>query len=258
MANRTGFFGNTCVEDACVGVVYVRPDQIIGETYEEIILDESIDDKAFKTKDSVSNWRKYQGEYCKNNSRLTFAVSTAFSSILLNVCEAPNVGFHLCGKSASGKTTYLSIAASVFGSPQYGVSWKTTDNAFENTDFRRNDALLILDELSEASPLKIGEIAYMLANGKGKGRMDKNCRSREVLEWRLIFLSSGEKDLSEHMAEANKTSKAGQKVRLLNIPIKDNEDSYGIFEDLHGFKDGAEFSKHLTKCSKKILRRCFC
>lgn len=91
----------------------------------------------------------------------------------------------------------------------------------------------------------------MLANGKGKHRMNKNCESREVLEWRLIFLSSGEKDLSEHMAEGNKTSKAGQKVRLLNIPAKPHEDSFGIFEDLHGFKDVAEFSKHLTKCSMK-------
>jgi putative DNA primase/helicase len=140
----------------------------------------------------------------------------------------------------------------VFGNPRnYVVSWKTTDNALENTAFRRNDALLILDELSEVSPSKVGEIAYMLANGKGKSRLNKECKSREVLEWRLIFLSSGEKDLSEHMAEANKTSKAGQKVRLLNIPAKADENSCGIFEDLHGFKDGAEFSKHLTKNSSR-------
>jgi putative DNA primase/helicase len=251
VASHTGFCGDTRVGD-----VYVRPDQIIGEAKEEIVLDESLHDKGFGMKGSLSDWRDNQGKYCENNSRLTFSVSAAFSSILLHVCEVSNVGFHLCGKSASGKSTCLSVASSVFGSPQYVVSWNTTGNAIENTAFRRNDALLILDELSEVSPLKVGEIAYMLANGKGKHRMNKNCESREVLEWRLVFLSSGEKDLSEHMAEANKASKAGQKVRLLSIPAKveaigDSESSVGIFEDLHGFKDVPEFSKHLSKCSRK-------
>jgi putative DNA primase/helicase len=96
-------------------------------------------------------------------------VSTAFASVLLRVCEIPNIGFHLLGNSSSGKTTCLNIAASVFGDANYVVSWKTTDNALENTAFKRNDALLILDELSEMSSSKAGDVAYMLANGKGKG-----------------------------------------------------------------------------------------
>jgi putative DNA primase/helicase len=237
VVNHTGFFGN----------VYVRPDLIIGETRDEIILDESIDDNAFGTKGSLSEWKDHVCKYCKNNSRLIFAVSTAFASVLLRICEIPNVGFHLVGNSSSGKTTCLNIAASVFGDPNYVVSWKTTDNALENTAFKRNDALLILDELSEMSPAKAGDVAYMLANGRGKGRMDKNCRSREILRWKLVFLSSGEIDLSAHMAEANKTSKAGQKVRLLNISAKAAVGSYGIFEDLYGFEDGAEFSNFLAE-----------
>jgi putative DNA primase/helicase len=237
VVTHTGFFGN----------IYVRPDLVIGDTQEEIILDESIDDAAFSTRGSLSDWQNYLAKYCENNSRLTFSVSTAFASVLLRVCEIPNVGFHLVGNSSSGKTTCLNIAASVFGDTNYVVSWKTTDNALENTAFKRNDALLILDELSEMSSSKAGDVAYMLANGKGKGRMDKNCKSREILRWKLVFLSSGEIDLSAHMAEANKTSKAGQKVRLLNIPAKAGRDSHGIFEDLHDFEDGAEFSNYLLE-----------
>jgi putative DNA primase/helicase len=206
IVTRTGFFGN----------VYVRPDLIIGDAKEEIILDESIDDSAFSVKGSLEDWQNRLAKYCENNSRLTFAVSAAFASMLLRVCEIPNVGFHLVGNSSSGKTTCLNLAASVFGDSNYVVSWKTTDNALENTAFKRNDALLILDELSEMSPFKAGEVAYMLANGKGKSRMDKNCKSREILLWKLVFLSSGEIDLSTHMNEVNKTSKAGQKARLLN------------------------------------------
>ena len=145
----------------------------------------------------------------------------------------------------------MNVAASVFGTRQYVVTWKATDNALENIAFKRNDALLILDELSEISPSKAGEVAYMLANGEGKKRMDKNCNVRETLSWRLIFLSSGEVDLSSHMAEENKTSKAGQKVRLLNIPAKASKNSFGIFENLMGFQDGAEFSNYLREKTSK-------
>lgn len=49
------------------------------------------------------------------------------------------------------------------------------------------------------------------------------------------------------MAEEKKTSKAGQKVRLLNIPAKADKNSHGIFEDLKGFKSGAEFADYLRE-----------
>lgn len=91
----------------------------------------------------------------------------------------------------------------------------------------------------------------MLANGQGKKRLDKNCNARETFSWTLIFLSSGEVDLSSHMAEDSKTSKAGQKVRLLNIPAKASKDSCGIFENLMGFQDGAEFSDYLRENTSK-------
>jgi uncharacterized protein (DUF927 family) len=47
VVTHTGFFGN----------VYVRPDLVIGDTRDEIILDESIDDAAFSTRGSLSDWQ---------------------------------------------------------------------------------------------------------------------------------------------------------------------------------------------------------
>lgn len=235
IASRIGFLEN----------VYVRPDLIIGETEEEIILDTSIQDNSYGTSGTLQQWNDLVARWCAGNSRLIFAISSAFASILLRPCDMPNFGFHFVGNSSSGKTTCLNIAASVFGNPKYVVSWKATDNAMKNIAFKRNDSLLILDELSEISPSKAGEVAYMLANGQGKKRLDKDCNVRETLSWRLIFLSNGEVDLNSHMAEDNKTSKAGQKIRLLNIAAKASKDSSGIFENLMEFQDGAEFSDYL-------------
>ena len=238
---KTGFF-----EDA-----YVRSDCIIGKSKNEIILDESIHDSTVTAEGNLRNWNDFIAKCCIGNSRLIFAISSAFASLLLNPCDMSNFGFHFVGNSSSGKTTCLNVAASVFGSPEYVVTWKATDNALENVAFKRNDALLILDELSEISPSKAGEVAYMLSNGQGKKRLDKNCNARETLVWRLIFLSSGEVDLASHMAEESKTSKAGQKIRLLNIPAKADNKSFGIFEELHNFKDGSEFSNYLRACTAK-------
>ena len=239
---------------SCTGFsndVYVRPDCVIGDSSEEIILDTAIQDESYSTSGTLQQWNDLVARWCVGNSRLIFAISSAFASILLQPCDMPNFGFHFVGNSSSGKTTCLNIAASVFGNPKYVVTWKATDNAMETIAFRRNDSLLILDELSEISPSKAGEVAYMLANGQGKKRLDKDCNVRETLSWRLIFLSSGEVDLNSHMAEDSKTSKAGQKIRLLNIAAKASKDSSGIFENLMGFQDGAEFSDYLRgKASK--------
>lgn len=241
LLSRTGFWEDT----------YIRPDRVIGNAKDEVILDDSVNDESVASAGTLQEWNENVAKYCLGNSRLIFAISSAFASILLKPCSITNFGFHFVGNSSSGKTTCLNVAASIFGTPQYVVTWKTTDNAMKNIAFRRNDSLLILDELSEVSPSKAGEVAYMLANGQGKKRLDKNCEARETLSWRLIFLSSGEVDLNSHMAEDSKTSKAGQKVRLLNISAKPSKESSGIFDNLMGFQDGAEFSDYLREKASK-------
>ena len=241
LISKTGFSEN----------IYVRPDRVIGDATDEIIADESIQDDSYGSSGTLQEWNDLIARWCLGNSRLIFAICAAFASIILKFCNLQNFGFHFVGNSSSGKTTCLNIAASVFGKPNYLVSWKATDNALEAIAVKRNDALLILDELSEMSASKAGEVAYMLANGQGKKRLDKNCNTRETFFWRLIFLSSGEVDLNAHMAEANKTSKAGQKVRFLNIPAKVSDKSFGIFENLMGFQDGAEFSDFLRSNASK-------
>ena len=175
-----------------------------------------------------------------------FYVSMTFASMLLKHCDTPNGGFHLAGNSSAGKTTCLRVAASVFGSPQYLRTWRATDNAVEGIAFKRNDALLVLDELSKIS-FKAGDVAYMFADGEGKERLDKNCSLKETLRWRMLFLSSGEVDLAAHLATFDKRSKAGQEVRFVSIPSNSINERQGMFEDLHGFYDVSEFGEHLQE-----------
>ena len=59
---------------------------------------------------------------------------------------------------------------------------------------------------------RVGDICYMLANGQGKARMGHAKRS-----WRVLFITSGEISLAEHMAKAGVETMIGQEVRLLEI-----------------------------------------
>jgi len=89
----------------------------------------------------------------------------------------------------------------------------------------------------------------MLGNGMGKGRASQHGFAKKQATWRLIFLSNGEIGLSQLLNEAGKKVKAGQEVRFIEIPADTEE--HGLFETLHGFEGGADFSKYLKEaCSQ--------
>ncbi|BBI45108.1 hypothetical protein ALP64_204798 [Pseudomonas syringae pv. actinidiae] len=120
-----------------------------------------------------------------------------------------------------------------------------TDNALESIAAAHSDGLLVLDEIGMCDPRIIGETVYMLGNGTGKARAnDRGQAGRQVQEWRLLFLSTGEKTLAQHMAEANKELKAGMEVRMLAVPA-DASKGLGMFDTLNGFEDAAALSDAL-------------
>lgn len=120
----------------------------------------------------------------------------------------------------------------------------------ESVAASHNDALLCLDELAEIDPREAGETAYMLANGQGKIRQTKNITLRKQLEWRTLFLSSGEISLASHISQAGKKTRGGMEVRLLDLPC-DSGAGFGIFEDIHDFSSPRELADHLRDAAKK-------
>lgn len=112
------------------------------------------------------------------------------------------------------------------------------------------DAPLLLDELAQLDPREAGEVAYMLANGSGKTRAGRTGGMRARSDWRLLFLSAGEVGLAQHMAEVGKQARAGQELRLAEIPA-DAGAGMGLFENLHESGHGAEFAKALDQATRK-------
>jgi uncharacterized protein (DUF927 family) len=223
-------------QDTAGKPVFVLPGRVVGETNDRVILQGSSHDaeKTFGSQGSLADWQANVGALCVGNSRLVMAVCAALAGPVLHLMNEENGGFHFVGASSMGKTTAVELAASVWGHRGHFVkTWRTTSNALESIAVRHNDTLLILDEISQVDAREAGDVAYMLGNGKGKARANKSADLRAISSWRLLFLSTGERSLTEHMESGAKRSMVGQEVRLVNITA-DAGQGMGLFENLHG------------------------
>lgn len=232
---------------------FVFPDgDIIGNNAERFIYQNEKADNDYTIKGTVDDWRENIGRYCEGNNRLILAVCAAFAAPLIHIAGQESGGFHFVGASSCGKSTALRVACSVYGDADYMKTWRATDNGLEGIAAAHNDTLLVLDELGQVDPAKAGDIAYMLGNGRGKARSNRSGEAKPAFTWRLLFLSSGEKDLSDCAAESNKRLKAGQEIRLLNIPAVGKQAEYGIFDHIHGFADSKAFADYLNNQVKNF------
>ncbi|WP_338453917.1 DUF927 domain-containing protein [Aeromonas veronii] len=232
---RTGWHGNA----------YVLPQGAIGPDAKGVILQTAgYAASDFTERGTLAEWQQCVAALAVGNSRLCFALSLAFAAPLLTLVGMEGGGFHLKGESTDGKTTIMKAAASVYGNPdRYSQTWRATGNAIEGIASRHNDALLCLDELGELDGKEAGQVAYMLANGQGKGRSKQDGELRERKAWRLLFLSTGELSLEDHAASAGQRTQAGMEVRTIQIPS--NTGHHGAFEWLHGMEGGRLFADTL-------------
>ena len=79
-------------------------------------------------------------------------------------------------------------------------------NGLEAVAAAHNDAVLILDELSQVDPRAAIASIYMLGNNAGKNRMNADGTPRRTSEWRISILSSGEVGLGDHAAAGPKSA----------------------------------------------------
>ena len=252
ITNRTGWH-----DAGADGPVFVLPDGAIGRDAGAWIYEsEAGPVHTFAMRGTVAEWKDEVAALCSGNSRLLFAVSVCFASPLLYPLGAESGGFHFRSNSSDGKTTALRVAASVCGGVDFMQRWRATSNGLEALASAHCDAPLLLDELAQMEPREAGEACYMLANGSGKSRAGRTGGARDRASWRLLFLSCGEIGLSEHLGEIGKTPRAGQELRLAEIPA-DAGAGLGVFENLHDFASGSEFAKALDRAARRYYGTAF-
>lgn len=246
VTNRTGWH-----DAGADGAAFVLPSGAIGPNAGQWIYEsEGGPVHTFAIRDKLGFWQSEVARLCSGNSRLLFAVSVCFASPLLYLIGGESGGFHFRSNSSDGKTTALRVAASVCGGTDFMQRWRATDNGLEALAMQHCDAPLLLDEIAQIDPRAAGEVAYMLANGSGKARAGRTGAARDRASWRLLFLSAGEIGLAEHLGEIGKVPRAGQELRLAEIPA-DAGAGLGVFERLHDYATGSDFAKALDRAARK-------
>lgn len=224
---------------------YALPDTVIGPHATRFTFQS--DTKAtdeYTQRGTLEGWQQSISALAIGNPMLVLALSTAFSGPLLARLGMDSGGLHLIGDSSTGKTTALQAAASVWGGDSFRRSWRTTANGLEGAAALFNDGLLALDEISECDPRDVGEVVYMLGNGRGKQRASRSGAARSVNRWRTSVISTGERSIATCLAEAGQLVKAGQAVRLLDIPM---QRPYGAWDCLHQYTTGPAFSDAIKR-----------
>ena len=205
--------------------------------------------KAYQPNGELTDWQQNIARYAVGNSRLCLALGASFAAPLLSLLNEESGGFHLMGDSSDGKTTATKVALSVWGKPSGSLlSWSGTKIGFSNTAAARNDGLLVLDEIGQASPHVIGDTVYSVMNGINKVQGAKQGGNRALSRWKVMMFSTGEKTPDSILKHNKGDWNAGQAARLPSIRAAAQ---YGIYDTLHGFEDGALLSEHIAQSAEK-------
>jgi putative DNA primase/helicase len=229
------------------GDSFVLPDTVIGPKAASVIFQSGEHGHEEHTQGgTLAGWQEGIAAKAVGNPLLLLTVSASFVGPLLQKCNGESGGFHLVGESSTGKSTAMDAACATWGGTGFKRSWRATGNGLEGTAAMFNDCLLALDEISECDPKQVGEIVYMLGNGRGKQRASRTGNAQSVTRWRCFVMSNGERTIATTMAEGGHKIKSGQAMRLMDIPV---EQTYGAWDNLHGAKGGREFSDAIKQAA---------
>lgn len=202
---------------------YIMPDgEIIGTPERPVLFSGRSSAAAGYTVAGTSeSWRNSVARLAYGNYAMMTGIAAALAAPLIGVAERDGFGIHFYEQSSAGKTTAQNVASSLYGSPDaLRLTWYGTALGLINEAAAHNDGLMPLDEVGQgADPISVSQSAYALFNGVGKLQGAKEGGNRDLKRWRTVAISTGEMDLETFIATAGRKTKAGQLVRLLNIPL---------------------------------------
>ncbi|WP_050861652.1 DUF927 domain-containing protein [Enterobacter kobei] len=211
---------------------YVMPDgEVIGDPETPILFNgRSAAAGGYTVAGTAESWRTSVARLAGGNPSMMLGVAASMAAPLIGLVGADGFGVHLFEQSSAGKTTTANIASSVWGEPDaLRLSWYGTALGIANEAEAHNDGLLPLDEVGQGSSAKdVATAAYTLFNGTGKLQGAKEGGNREMKRWRTVAISTGEMDIETFLSAGGLRVKAGQLVRLLNVPMEKSVKYHGL------------------------------
>jgi uncharacterized protein (DUF927 family) len=238
--------------------VFLLNGRVFGDASQTPVFQRIDRTSPFTAVGSTEDWNAGIACHAEGNLRMQLAISLAFAAPLMHLVDGEPGVFHFRGPSRLGKSIIQKVAGSAIGGRHtelgYCDSWHMTLNAAENACASHCDLLLCLDELKLVTARYAGELAYMIASGSGKQRMDKSLEAAPMKTWRVLCLSSGEISLETHVrfGDPNEGLYGGMHVRFVEIP--EPTSPFGMFDRIpNEFGSAVTFAEEL----KIRTRRCY-
>ena len=246
---------------------FVLPTQTFGRSRRPTVtvlddLDPAMTSK-YRSRGTGEEWQSQIAALSVGNIRLMFPISLSLTGPILRYVKGPRTGgFQISGSAETGKTTAAIVGGSVWGchvgterqEKGFSESWHTTGGKLELTALAHNDTTLVLDETQRAGRNArqraevLLDIAFSLAEGNERERLTNTSSARA---WRFYYLSTSNLTFSELARAGGIEIDDAHLGRLFDIPCLSSP--HGIYDTLHDFRSGEEFSDAL----KQRCRRYF-
>ena len=237
---RAGWYGNS----------FVTTNRTYGNGTDEELLFHSDMKDPHSTLGSFEGWQELS-RLIEPHSLAVLAFSCAFSGQLVTPLAIESGGFHIYGTSTDGKSTITKASCSIWGKPKdVSKSWRTTDNALENDAELRNDSFLNLDELRQATAKAVNDIIYMLTGEKGKARGSKSGKNQDTKQFSLMYTSTGEIALEDHLRRGGIELDAGLLLRFAHLS-SDAGKGYGVFECINYGSNSSDVGNRINELASK-------
>jgi hypothetical protein len=194
-----------------------------GDLSDRVVFDDAGDasgvTRHVRAAGSLGEHRQLVAELVAASPVAACAVYSALAAPLLERIGAPSYGFHLVGRSSSGKTTGLYGAGGIYGSPElrrggWLSTWETTPVGLEQRAGMSSDLPMCVDEAGLMPADKREPAVYMLIGGQGRSRGARNGGMRATATWCTVLISTGE----EELIRADR-SHAGAQVRVIQARV---------------------------------------
>jgi putative DNA primase/helicase len=233
----------------CVGwhgeKTFVLPHTIIGE-HSKVCFAGKGDVAEYGEKGTLVAWQNNVAYPCRDNPYLVAGLALSLSGPLLELLNIPGIAVHFYGDSTAGKTTSQFLAVSSWGSPKFLLTWSGTVNGLESQAASRSSTLTALDESQLIDPKQLDNGIYLLLGGISKTRMNRDASAKAIVRWSPAIFSSGEHSTQTHLTTKTTDHKAGQAVRMIDVPVVA---AHGLFDDLHDWQTSKEFAEYLKNAA---------
>lgn len=186
--------------------------------------------KAFETKGTLSNYSKKVFNKIKSLPMVMMMVYASLGSVLLHEFKINPFIVEISGRTSTGKTFTLKIAASVWGNDGLITEWNSTKNSIEAQAVFFNSFPLLKDDTRNAYSRFVSDMVYNFSGGKTKSRSNTNRTLDEVKTWKNILLSTGEVSMPDLAGEKGGVS--GRVITLQDDPYPKDFDFASLAESI--------------------------